>query len=48
MMRAMKNLQTAAPGLARALVFPAKLAPISAEVSPGPSARPLNVRVPTA
>ncbi len=47
-MHAMENLQTTAPNLARALIFPAKLAPISAEVSPEPSARPLNIRIPTA
>ncbi|WP_288127984.1 cupin-like domain-containing protein [Thiomonas sp.] len=47
-MQSMENLQTTVPGLARALVFPAKLAPISAEVSPEPSAQPLNIRIPTA
>ena len=47
-MRAMENLQTATPGLASTLAFPAKLAPASAAVAPEPSAQALHIRIPTA
>lgn len=45
---AMERLQERAPRLARLLVLPGWLAPVSADVAPDPSRRPLKIRIPTA
>ncbi|MGJ7494800.1 cupin-like domain-containing protein [Variovorax sp. RT4R15] len=44
---AMERLQHNSPALARALVLPGLLAPVSAEVAPEPSRRQLRIRIPT-
>ncbi|SFN18822.1 cupin-like domain-containing protein [Variovorax sp. OV329] len=41
-------LQDRAPGVAKALVLPRLMSPTSAEAAPEPSARQLNIRIPTA
>ena len=45
---ALEDLQARQPGLARALAFPARLAPVSAATAPEPSRRQLHIRIPTA
>ena len=47
LLSAMERLQNRSPGLARALVLPALLAPVSADVAPEPSRRQLKLRIPT-
>jgi len=44
----LEKLQEQSPALARALVLPRVLAPLSAESAPDPSRRQLNIRIPTA
>lgn len=43
----MEQLQHRSPRLARLMVLPGLLAPVSAEVAPEPSRRQLNIRIPT-
>lgn len=43
----MEDLQRRSPGLARALLFPGMLAPLSPEVAPDPSRKQLRIRIPT-
>lgn len=47
-MRAMEDLQTAAPGLARALRFPAWISPAAPDFHQDPSTRQLRFRIPVA
>ncbi|WP_183028495.1 hypothetical protein [Variovorax sp. UMC13] len=44
---ALERLQVERPALARTLVFPERLAPISAAVAPEPSRRQIHLRRPT-
>ena len=43
----MEVFQRRSPGLARALVFPQMLAPLTSETAPEPSRRQLRIRIPT-
>jgi len=43
----MEQLQHKSPRLARFMVLPGLLAPVSADVAPEPSRRQLNIRIPT-
>lgn len=43
----LEHFQQRSPQLAKALVVPAMLAPLSAEAAPDPSRRQLNIRIPT-
>ena len=46
-LKAMESLQEQAPALAKALAFPQKLAPATAQNTPEPSANRLKIRIPT-
>lgn len=48
LLAALESFEQRMPGLARALVLPALMAPLSAEVAPEPSRRQLHIRIPTA
>jgi hypothetical protein len=44
----LERFQKRSTGLARALRFPAAIAPISADGTPDPSRKQLRIRIPTA